>query len=102
MSQIQDNGRQIIRSNEKIADALYQRKSGAREMIGNVMKQLVLFTELLVQNSKVASDPQFPERMRQWNEKFMLLSKVSQEDDDVLLADVLHHEINAELEKWIA
>ena len=101
MSRLQDSARQIVRSNETIADSFYQRKTGARQMLPNVLKQLVLLTELLVQDGKIASDPEFPQKMKTWNEKFTMLSEAIQGDDDILIADILHHEIDSYLEGWV-
>ena len=101
MSRLQDSARQIVRSNETIADSFYQRKTGARQMLPNVMKQLVLLTELMVQDNKITSDPEFAQKMSAWNRKFTMLSEAVQGDDDILIADILHHEIDSCLEGWI-
>lgn len=102
MSQFQDTGRQLITSNERIADALYQRKSGALEMVPPALKQIVLFTELIVQNQKLMSAPGTMERMKTWQDSFTRLSEALKEEDGILTADILHHEINAQLNEWVA
>lgn len=101
MSKLQDSARQIMKSNETIADSFYQRKSGARELLPNVLRQLVLLTELMVQDPKLSQTPDFTDNMRTWNGKFTMLSQAMQGDDDILIADILHHEIDVFLEKWI-
>lgn len=100
MSQLQDMGRQVIANNEKAADTIYQRKPGGPEMVAPVMKLLVTFTELLVQSGK--ADAEHAAQMQEWQNDFARLAKANEQGDFILVADILHHDINAEIERWIA
>ncbi len=99
MSQLQDMGRQVIKNNEKAADTIYQRKPGGAEMIAPVLKLLVTFTELLVQSGK--ADAQHTEAMQRWQADFGRLAAANEAGDLILAADILHHEINCQIEEWI-
>ena len=99
MSQLQDMGRQVIKNNEKAADTIYQRKPGGPEMIPPVLKLLVTFTELLVHSGKV--DEEHSKQMQQWQTDFSRLAEANEKGDLILAADILHHDINREIEAWI-
>lgn len=99
MSQLQDMGRQIIRNNEKAADTIYQRKPGGAEMIAPTMKQLVLFTELLVQSGKAGAEN--AARLQSWQTDFARLAAANEAGDLILAADILHHDLNSEISEWI-
>lgn len=100
MSQLQDMGRQVIKNNEKAADTIYQRKPGGAEMIAPVLKLLVTFTELLVQSGRV--DEQHMEDMQRWQTDFGRLAAANEAGDLILAADILHHDLNAQIEEWIS
>ncbi|WP_408072067.1 hypothetical protein [Butyrivibrio sp. JL13D10] len=100
MGQLQDMGKQVIANNEKAADTIYQRKPGGPEMVAPVMKLLVTFTELLVQSGKVSADN--AQQMQEWQTDFSRLAKANEEGDYILVADILHHDLNREIEAWIA
>ena len=100
MSQLQDMGRQVIKNNEKAADTIYQRKPGGAEMIAPVLKLLVTFTELLVQSGRV--DEQHMEAMQRWQADFGRLAAANEAGDLILAADILHHDLNAQIEEWIS
>ena len=93
-------GRQVIKNNDKAADTIYQRKPGGAEMIAPVMKQLVVFTELLVQSGRV--DAQHAAQLQKWQTDFARLAAANESGDLILAADILHHDMNAEIESWIA
>lgn len=99
MSQLQDMGRQVIANNEKAADTIYQRKPGGPEMIPTVMKLLITFTELLVQSGK--ADAEHAEQMQKWQTDFSRLAAANEQGDLILAADILHHDLNKEIEEWI-
>lgn len=99
MGQLQDMGRQVIESNEKAADIIYQRKPGGPEMIAPIMRMLVTFTELLVQSGK--ADAEHAQQMQEWQKDFARLAEANQQQDFVLVADILHHDLNREIEEWI-
>lgn len=99
MSQLQDMGRQVITNNEKAADTIYQRKPGGPEMVAPVMKLLIAFTELLVQSGK--ADAEHADQMQRWQADFARLAEANQKGDFILVADILHHDINREIEEWI-
>ncbi len=99
MSQLQDMGRQVIANNEKAADTIYQRKPGGPEMVAPVMKLLVTFTELLVQSGK--ADAEHAAQMQEWQIDFARLAEANQIGDYILVADILHHDLNREIEEWI-
>lgn len=99
MSQLQDMGRQVIANNEKAADMIYQRKPGGTEMIAPVMKLLVTFTELLVQSGR--ADAEHADQMQEWQTDFTRLAEANQLGDYILVADILHHDLNREIEEWI-
>ena len=100
MSQLQDMGRQVIKNNEKAADTIYQRKPGGAEMIAPVLKLLVTFTELLVQSGKVDADHM--EAMQRWQTDFGKLAAANEAGDLILAADILHHDLNVQIEDWIS
>ena len=99
MGQLQDMGRQVIETSEKTADTIYQRKPGGPEMVAPVMKLLVTFTELLVQYGK--ADAEHAEQMKEWQTDFSRLAEANNEGDYILVADILHHDLNREIEEWI-
>ncbi|WP_155834046.1 hypothetical protein [Butyrivibrio sp. VCD2006] len=99
MGQLQDMGRQVIKNNEKAADTIYQRKPGGPEMVAPVMKMLVTFTELLVQSGKVDADHSL--QMQEWQTNFSRLAEANGQGDYILVADILHHDLNREIEEWI-
>ncbi|WP_026664770.1 hypothetical protein [Butyrivibrio sp. FC2001] len=99
MESIKDLGRQIIRNNEKAADTIYQRKPGGAEMIAPVMKQLVTFTELLVQSGKV--NPDNADKLQKWQGDFARLAAANENGDLILAADIIHHDLNDEISRWI-
>ncbi len=99
MSQLQDLGRQIMRNNEKTSDTLYQRKAGGAEMIPPTMKQLVLFTELLVQSGR--ADASHAAELQKWQNDFGRLVAANESGDLILAADILHHDLNSEIQAWI-
>ena len=99
MGQLQDMGRQTIDNNEMVADTIYQRKPGGPEMIPPTMKALVAFTELLVQFGKADADHM--EEMQEWQTDFARLAEANQNEDYILVADILHHDLNREIEEWI-
>ncbi|SDB60034.1 hypothetical protein [Butyrivibrio sp. INlla16] len=99
MSQLQDMGRQVINNNEKAADTIYQRKPGGPEMIAPVLKLLVTFTELLVQSGK--ADAEHAVQMQRWQTDFTRLAEANEKGDLILAADILHHDINPEIEDWM-
>ena len=99
MSQLQDMGRQVIANNEKAADTIYQRKPRAPEMVAPVMRLLVTFTELLVQSGK--ADTEHAEQMQEWQNDFTRLAEANEQGDYILVADILHHDLNREIEEWI-
>ena len=96
MSQLQDMGRQVIANNEKAADTIYQRKPGSTEMIAPVMKLLVSFTELIIQSGRADAD-----RMEAWQRDFARLAEANEAGDLILAADILHHDLNSEINDWI-
>ncbi|WP_026498568.1 hypothetical protein [Butyrivibrio sp. WCD2001] len=100
MGQLQDMGRQVIANNEKAADIIYQRKPGGPEMIAPVMKLLVTFTELLVTSGKAGVDN--AEQMKVWQTDFARLVEANNQKDYILVADILHHDLNREIEEWIS
>ncbi len=93
-------GRQVIKNNEKAADTIYQRKPGGAEMIAPVMKQLVVFTELLVQSGM--ADAQHVAQLQKWQGDFGRLASANESGDLILAADILHHDMNLEIESWIS
>ncbi len=99
MGQLQDMGRQVIKNNEKAADTIYQRKPGGAEMIAPVLKLLVTFTELLVQSGKV--DAGHAQAMQTWQADFARLAAANEAGDLILAADILHHDLNRQIEEWI-
>ncbi|WP_029322841.1 hypothetical protein [Butyrivibrio sp. AE3004] len=99
MAGIKDLGRQVIKNNEKAADTIYQRKPGGVEMIAPVMKQLVMFTELLVQSGKADAD--HAQQLQRWQKDFARLAAANEEGDLILAADIIHHDLNAEITEWI-
>ena len=99
MSQLQDMGRQVIKNNEKAADTIYQRKPGGPEMIAPVLKLLITFTELLVQSGK--ADATHADMMQKWQTDFARLAAANEAGDLILAADILHHDLNGEIEEWI-
>ncbi len=99
MGQLQDMGRQVIKNNEKAADTIYQRKPGGAEMIAPVLKLLVTFTELLVQSGKV--DSEHVQAMKNWQTDFGRLAAANEAGDLILAADILHHDLNRQIEEWI-
>lgn len=99
MDSIKDLGKQVIRNNEKAADTIYQRKPGGAEMIAPVMKQLVTFTELLVQSGKV--DASRADQLQRWQGDFSRLAAANDAGDLILAADIIHHDLNEEIADWI-
>lgn len=99
MESIKDLGRQVIKNNDKAADTIYQRKPGSAEMVAPVMKQLVMFTELLVQSGKV--DASNMERFQKWQTDFGRLAAANEAGDLILAADIIHHDLNKQIEEWI-
>ncbi len=99
MGQLQDMGRQVIDNNEKVADTIYQRKPGGPEMVAPAMQLLVTFTEFLVNSGKV--DENHMQQMQEWQTDFARLAKANQIGDYILVADILHHDLNREIEEWI-
>ena len=100
MGQLQDMGRQVIANNEKAADTIYQRKPGGPEMVAPIMKLLITFTELLVQSGK--ADAAHVTQMQEWQTDFARLAEANNQGDYILVADILHHDLNREIEEWIA
>lgn len=99
MESIKDLGKQVIRNNEKAADTIYQRKPGGAEMIAPVMKQLVTFTELLVQSRK--ADANHTKQLQRWQTDFARLAAANDAGDLILAADIIHHDLNDEIAEWI-
>ena len=99
MASLKDLGRQVIRNNNKAADTIYQRKPGGAEMIAPVMKQLVMFTELLVQSGKADAD--HVAQLQKWQGDFARLAAANDAGDLILAADILHHDLNAQIEEWM-
>ena len=99
MSQLQDMGRQVIKNNEKAADTIYQRKPGGAEMLAPIMKQLVAFTELIVTSGMVGADN--IKDMQIWQEDFARLAEANEKGDLILCADIMHHDINNQIQRWI-
>ncbi len=99
MSQFHDLGRQVFKNNDKAADTIYQRKPGGAEMIAPVMKQLVMFTELLVQSGKV--DANHTTQMQKWQGDFARLAAANEAGDLILAADIMHHDLNVQIEEWL-
>ena len=99
MSQLQDAGRQIIRNNERVADTIYQRKIEGADMVPPTMKGLIAFTELLVTSGK--ADSEHMEQMKIWQEDFARLADANEKNDLILVADILHHDLNPQITEWI-
>lgn len=99
MESIKDLGRQVIKNNDKAADTIYQRKPGSAEMIAPVMKQLVMFTELLVQSGKVNSNN--ADKLQKWQSDFARLAAANEAGDLILAADIMHHDLNKQIDEWI-
>ncbi len=99
MGQFQDLGRQVIKNNDKAADTIYQRKPGGAEMIAPVMKQLVMFTELLVQSGKINSNNAV--ELQKWQSDFARLAAANEAGDLILAADIMHHDLNKQIDEWI-
>lgn len=99
MESIKDLGRQVIRNNDKAADTIYQRKPGGAEMIAPVMKQLVMFTELLVQSGKVNANN--ADKLQKWQGDFARLAAANEAGDLILAADIMHHDLNKQIDEWI-
>ncbi len=100
MASLKDLGRQVIKNNDKAADTIYQRKPGGAEMIAPVMKQLVMFTELLVQSGK--ADVEHATQLQKWQEDFARLAAANEAGDLILAADIMHHDLNTEITEWIS
>ena len=99
MASLKDLGKQVIRNNDKAADTIYQRKPGGAEMIAPVMKQLVMFTELLVQSGK--ADAEHAAQLQKWQTDFARLAAANESGDLILAADIMHHDLNVQIEEWI-
>ncbi len=68
-------------------------------MIPTVMKLLITFTELLVQSGK--ADAEHADQMQKWQTDFSRLAQANEQGDLILAADILHHDLNKEIEAWI-
>jgi hypothetical protein len=99
MASLKELGRQVIKNNDKAADTIYQRKPGGAEMIAPVMKQLVMFTELLVQSGKIDSNNAV--QLQSWQADFGKLAAANEAGDLILAADIMHHDLNKQIEEWI-
>ena len=71
-------------------------------MVPPALKQIVLFTELIIQDKKLMERPDTVERIRSWQDSFTRLSDALGAQDGILTADILHHEIDAQLQEWVA
>lgn len=100
MRDIKTYGRQIQNQCELVADKCYQREDVTDEMIGLVLKQIVLYTELIAQSSDNFND--FNSQISNWQESFSNLVKSVEDKDKILLADYLHFEISKEIDGWIS
>lgn len=100
MRDIRTYGRQIQTQCELIADKCYQREDVTDEMLAIVLKQIVLYTELIVQSANNFND--FDNQINTWQESFANLAKSVQDKDNILSADYLHYEISKEIDEWIA
>ena len=100
MRDIKTYGKQIQTQCELVADKCYQREDVTDEMLNIVLKQIVLYTELIVQSSDNFND--FAAQISKWQGSFANLVKSIEDKDKILSADYLHFEISKEIDGWIS
>lgn len=100
MRDIKTYGKQIQKQCEMVADKCYQREDGVDEMLSKVMKQIVLYTELIVQSADNFND--FTNQIVNWKDSFANLVNAVESKDKILSADYLHFEISKEIDEWIS
>ena len=92
-------GNKTIEQSEQVADFIYQRNTSYPELLPKLIKQIMLYTELII--SAGATLPDFTENMTTWSECLGKLTQSVEAHDDILTADILHYEIVPAIEKWV-
>lgn len=83
------NGYEIIKNIDKTSEALYQRKVEADGMLQIVLKQIVLFSQLLAGEER-ANDV---EKLQNWAYVNQILLDAVEQKDIIMIADILHFEV---------
>ena len=96
---VREFGQKTIRQADMIADYYYQRDGRAEELLPKVLKQLILYTQLLEQAGESITD--FAEQMRNWGAILGKLTNAAGSEDGILTADILHHEVIPALNRWV-
>ena len=96
---IREFGQKTMRQADMIADYYYQRDGRAGELFPKFLRQLILYTQLLEQAGE--SIREYTEQMRDWGGILGNLTNAAGNGDDILTADVLHHEIVPAIAQWV-
>ncbi len=90
-------GYSIITNIDKTSEALYQRKVEADGMLQIVIKQITLFSQLIMDGENQFGE----ELLLKWASSNNLLMDAVYKQDIVLIADVLHFEVRPVMKAFI-
>ena len=90
-------GYSIITNIDKTSEALYQRKVEADGMLQIVIKQITLFSQLIMDGENQFGE----ELLLKWASSNNLLMDAVYKRDIVLIADVLHFEVRPVMKAFI-
>ena len=90
-------GYEIIKNIEKTSEALYQRKVEADGMLQIVVKQIMLFSQLLPEEERAFD----AEKLQNWASSNQLLMDAIEMKDIVLIADVLTFEVEPAIKAFV-
>ena len=90
-------GYSVIKNIDKTTDALYQRKPEADGMLQIVIKQIMLFSQLLADENIENK----AELLHGWAQSNSNLMDAIEQSDIILTADVLHHEVRPLIKEFV-
>lgn len=90
-------GYSIITNIDKTSESLYQRKVESDSMLQIVIKQITLFSQLIMDGENTFDE----DLLKRWASSNNMLMEAIYKQDIVLIADILHFEVRPVMQAFI-